>query len=1369
MFGGLEIKGASAKDDDKGNDAMGTSTAAAPSAFSFMNVAPSRGEETPAELAPAAMSSFAFLNAAPVEGANEPETTTSTTTGSAAVSAFDFMQTPASSTPAASEPSQVESSPSPALGMSGFSFLNPSPPEQDSSGGDAARVLKTLEPLPAKDASSETPSAPAQSAFSFMTSPAETATANATSAPSASSSSMPSTESVLPDLSQPALTSSSPVPPPMTSESPTPLSASPLPVQASAPPSTSAVPAGSGVVFAAPPTGVKKVIKKRKGRAQRVGMGATAAPSNLSVPSPAAKPPLPQQLQEDSSENTRDAAAEAAKRAEEFMNQKAMEQAKQQEQQQTQQQPPPPQRVRSYGSNDSEDIPPIMPSASTDEVVAAAQKAAVEAQAQMAQKTSSLGGRIMGGIFKGFGGGSGHASIGSISSTGSGANAGRRTGSPSATSAMSKAKAAPPLPAPAPIASVPSAATAPKGMTTVQPEAKKFEPPPTATAAAGTPVCGFQPPAPTPTLLSSFQATTPPTGIALPASTAAPPPKVQTPIDVMNDLLAKFSVSVTNAMSQVSTVRAQRKLLLEERFVALAKERLATQQISQAETQLQTAAEEEDYELADQLGQVIQAHENERAEVTRFLQVIAEKLEQLESTKRVVIGGVASCFETVHTQLVDLKEEQTSQETKDDSEAMKQFSTISKQLSIEHERLQQDLKHLERDESLVAEERKELEDAISEQSGVYEKQRDDTKDQIEQNEAEMEELRKQLKLKQDETARLRSDLYGCEDSISKVRVKFNRQLNRVSKKETSLAENRRDWEFEHAGYERQKEAHELQVQTHSQALIAREKFVRSISSEVNLAEEWTAMVQSQLDFCEDDEGDGNSQKGEATNGEGDDGANGTSTSSLAQMQATVVKWEAAVSDAKVKLRAATTALENLEREHESLVGRLPELEQTKKEAAAKRDFKAASKASKEIKDFKARLDIVAQELAGDASQRKESAEEELKELDAKLVEAKRAAQEQEQIASKAKMTQLALKLAALHNLVKQRKQHHAQENGKVEKDGSGTGDSPSGGDKQSNESTSPPQNSVNEIGVQVLEAQIRALTQEGESLGEKFGGWEQLIREHLPRDVPSKDNEAGTALEIVPATASADSNNESEVSSPAKQDDEKLPSAAPSPAMTKEERVAKVKQLMQRIAEAEQALEDAVSQEDYDRAAELDTVFQDLKNELEAMDLTPEETELALSDSVATPDAPESSAPTDVTPAPFEEETDNDEVPAVESTQDLPTNENSEEKPLKSAESDDIEEMDGGQQPIESASSIEESEQQEQPMVDAETAESEENPLPHNSGNDETNDHAFPCQRSPTVDGVEGDDDVLEDKVVASGSVDGGEVDKEEKQDHPIQ
>ena len=46
---------------------------------------------------------------------------------------------------------------------------------------------------------------------------------------------------------------------------------------------------------------------------------------------------------------------------------------------------------------------------------------------------------------------------------------------------------------------------------------------------------------------------------------------------------------------------------------------------------------------------------------------------------------------------------------------MEQFAATAKKLSVEDERLNSELKHIERDEKIVEEERKQIESSISEQ------------------------------------------------------------------------------------------------------------------------------------------------------------------------------------------------------------------------------------------------------------------------------------------------------------------------------------------------------------------------------------------------------------------------------------------------------------------------------------------------------------------------------------------------------------------------------------------------------------------------------------------------------------------------------
>ena len=76
-----------------------------------------------------------------------------------------------------------------------------------------------------------------------------------------------------------------------------------------------------------------------------------------------------------------------------------------------------------------------------------------------------------------------------------------------------------------------------------------------------------------------------------------PKPKLSnTPKDKFERHQDYFSEAVNRAMKKVEDARSLKKGLLEERFVALAKDRFATREIEQIEEDLQTAIDEEDYE-----------------------------------------------------------------------------------------------------------------------------------------------------------------------------------------------------------------------------------------------------------------------------------------------------------------------------------------------------------------------------------------------------------------------------------------------------------------------------------------------------------------------------------------------------------------------------------------------------------------------------------------------------------------------------------------------------------------------------------------------------------------------------------------------------
>ena len=62
------------------------------------------------------------------------------------------------------------------------------------------------------------------------------------------------------------------------------------------------------------------------------------------------------------------------------------------------------------------------------------------------------------------------------------------------------------------------------------------------------------------------------------------------------------------------------------------------------------------YELADQLGQVVEGHKREKQEVGLMLENVSKALSQLDSQKELVVQSLAACFDNLAVRLEELKE-----------------------------------------------------------------------------------------------------------------------------------------------------------------------------------------------------------------------------------------------------------------------------------------------------------------------------------------------------------------------------------------------------------------------------------------------------------------------------------------------------------------------------------------------------------------------------------------------------------------------------------------------------------------------------------------------------------------------------------------
>jgi len=599
--------------------------------------------------------------------------------------------------------------------------------------------------------------------------------------------------------------------------------------------------------------------------------------------------------------------------------------------------------------------------------------------------------------------------------------------------------------------------------------------------------------------------------------------KRRSPREKMQAALDHFADVTRTSTDYVTQLRAKRAELVKERMEAEKTERFAAQQISYAEAQQTQAAEDEDFEAADRLASDIERHTLEKNKQTEIVKSIDEAISQIEKQREAASKAVVACFSDLNSKLKELQADVDDRKKED--EVLNQFANTSKRLSSETERLSNDLKHIERDESVLAEEQRELESQITEETKEFEEKRVEASEKLEVVDKEIEELRKKLAEAEGKAATLKKEISSYNTSIQGVRSKYSRQLVRLVKKERSVKESRAEWQVEQESVEKAKAAHESVVAAHSEEMLTREKLLEEIKAEVSAAHDFEDIVSSAFD---------------ATEVIGDDNQ---------EFDTDVLKYEAAVDEANNNVISAESKIQNLQDEISTFDVRVPILEAEKKVAAAKRDFKAAGKASKEIKDALARKEQCEAELSGEAMERKKAAKEELQKVTLLLEEKKSIAAEKGKEAGLKRMETLREKIAHLQSFVKE--------------SGVDSGDS----------------DSINVacVGAFVIDSQISVLEAEGKALGEKYGGW---------------------ALDAVEDSSNA-------VDEADKED-------APSDTVIDDDTLQEYATLTAEIEELEAKIEQAAADEDYDIATEVEEKAESLWSKINSLGHSPEKMAQAL-------------------------------------------------------------------------------------------------------------------------------------------------------------
>jgi len=634
--------------------------------------------------------------------------------------------------------------------------------------------------------------------------------------------------------------------------------------------------------------------------------------------------------------------------------------------------------------------------------------------------------------------------------------------------------------------------------------------------------------------------------------------RLRTPEQLLQNLLHEFAEKSQQATLAVATLRQERSTMLEKRALAEKQERLATQQISQAEKQQMEAAEKEDFELADQLAAVIEQHQSEQEENAQVFEHIVGLIEDLDLRRLDVVKGLWKCFVHVQDLLKEFLAEQENSDITDSSDIMKKFESDTKKLAAEYERLSADLKNIERDEEFTKQEREELESNIHEQTSGIESLRDVAKEQLDGINLEIEELRRQLEEKEMEAAEVKLVLYGHEDSIEQVRITFSRQLTRLTKKESAVNESRNEWNAEDAIYKSTREEHEAEVTAHSEALVAHDNIISRVQEEIGVADELAKIVAQKVVV-----------EKSSDPGDVDD--------DLRKAQADVLQMEAVADEANQVLAAAKTSIDGLKESISAIELRLPILESEKKIAASERDFKAAAKASKEIKELSARKDRCIDELEGEASEKAKAAQKALEDALEELKNKKGIAHLKEKESGSRRMIQLVKKIIHLEKL---RENVCGIDEGEME--------------------------NVKAVGGFVLDSEISALMMEGDELDQKYGGWGDIMLEYACKE-NDDDDDVDAEGETDPSNdESRQDKDECIERKKVATDHDQVDSR-----VTKEAAMVVYMTMIGQLEDLESKLETAIENEEYEDAADLDDQIAGLKSEINLLELTDADKELA--------------------------------------------------------------------------------------------------------------------------------------------------------------
>jgi len=487
--------------------------------------------------------------------------------------------------------------------------------------------------------------------------------------------------------------------------------------------------------------------------------------------------------------------------------------------------------------------------------------------------------------------------------------------------------------------------------------------------------------------------------------------------------LNSFSHQTMAAAIRVRHLRERRIRLLSDLSISLAESRRAWRQVQRAGVKQAEAVSEEDYDLADRLAGQIATLEMELDETKNAKENALNGIRGIDEEAEEAAVKISRCFrfskESFDGYMKDLSDHIVVEDARVGDIAKpknvkekemkasvgavmvgKQYEAVIKSTAMEDKRLTSVFYSIEKDEGCVMKDKKNLEKKISSETIDTEKLRDTTREKLDTTNEEIQILHAKIaKLKQ-EANTLSSLEAGYNATIAKVRSSFSNQIEHVEIKSRIISERRATADGEKDAFECLKETHAtvLEIQSGETEIRKRELDWARVEAEVagmaaEVTEKEITIVITTVFSAFGGVGENKDDEKETDND--------------------MAGLEAAAEEAKLSAVGAREAIDDLERDADEVNARLSTLARKKKAATSGRDFKAASRISRESKRLESKKERIMEELEGETLEWHEIAQDELMKANEVLKGAKSLTNARDYKDGLKKMQQLAIKIIQL--------------------------------------------------------------------------------------------------------------------------------------------------------------------------------------------------------------------------------------------------------------------------------------------------------------------------------------------------------------------